>query len=80
LSNDYGPQSPALSIVIKLYEVVDYAGNVIPVVKLSDSPEKASGDADAIRVAKWTHFGTALDSATSAAAGKPASELERSKQ
>ncbi|HMY53721.1 MAG TPA: nicotinate phosphoribosyltransferase, partial [Candidatus Obscuribacter sp.] len=63
LSNDYGPDSPALSIVIKLAEVEDNAGRATPVVKLSDNPEKASGDKDAIRVAMWTHFGTPLDAA-----------------
>ncbi len=63
LSNDYDG-SPALSIVIKLSEVEDNAGKATPVVKLSDNPEKASGDRDAIRVALWTHFGTPLDSAT----------------
>lgn len=61
MSNDFGADSPAVSIVIKLVEVVDVDGRVIQVVKLSDTPEKASGDADAIRVAKWTHFGIALD-------------------
>jgi nicotinate phosphoribosyltransferase len=43
-------------MVIKLYSV-----NGIPVVKLSDSPGKATGDADALRVAKWTFFGQSLD-------------------
>jgi len=66
MSNDYGPESPAIPIVIKLIEVIGYDGSVIPVVKLSDSPEKASGDPDAIRVAKYTHLGTPLDSATAA--------------
>ena len=61
MSNDYGPDSPALSIVIKLAEVQDACGTVIPVVKLSDTPEKASGDPDAVRVAKWTHMGVPLD-------------------
>ena len=61
MSNDFGPDSPAVSIVIKLVEVIDNSGRVIPVVKLSDTPEKASGDADAVRVAKWTHFGIPLD-------------------
>jgi nicotinate phosphoribosyltransferase len=61
MSNDYGEESPAVSIVIKLAEVVDQHGTVIPVVKLSDNPEKASGDPDAVRVAKWTHLGTPLD-------------------
>jgi nicotinate phosphoribosyltransferase len=61
LSNDYGPESPALSIVIKLYSVKGRDGRVRPVVKLSDNPEKASGDRDAIRVAKWTHLDIHLD-------------------
>jgi nicotinate phosphoribosyltransferase len=61
MTNDYGSESPALSIVIKLAEVVDASNVVVPVVKLSDTPEKASGDADAIRVARWTHYGRALD-------------------
>jgi nicotinate phosphoribosyltransferase len=63
LSNDY-EGSPALSIVIKLYEVEDAFGIAIPVVKLSDNPEKATGDKDAVRVALWTHFGKALDQPT----------------
>ena len=61
MSNDYGLESPALAIVIKLSEVEDYDGSIIPVVKLSDTPEKATGDADAIRVVRWTHYGTPLD-------------------
>ena len=66
LSNDYGPDSPALSIVIKLAEVVNQNGKVIAVVKLSDSPEKASGDPDAVRVAKFTHLGIPLDAQSGA--------------
>jgi nicotinate phosphoribosyltransferase len=66
LSNDYGPDSPAVSIVIKLAEVEDTDGTIIHVVKLSDSPEKASGHPDAIRVAKFTHLGIPLDAQTSA--------------
>ena len=54
-TNDF-PGSPALNIVIKLYAV-----DGIPVVKLSDSPTKASGDPDAVRVARWVHSGRALD-------------------
>ena len=50
-----GEKSKALNMVIKLRDV-----NGIPVVKLSDSPGKAIGDADAIRVAKWTFFGEKL--------------------
>lgn len=48
--------SKALNIVMKLKEC-----NGIPVVKLSDSPTKAIGDKDALRVAKWTFFKTPLD-------------------
>jgi len=54
-TNDF-PGSPALNIVIKLTEC-----NGIPVVKISDSPTKAIGDVDALRVAMWTHFGKELD-------------------
>jgi len=46
----------ALNMVIKMVRL-----NGIPVVKLSDDPSKAVGDPDAIRVAKWTFFGTPLD-------------------
>jgi len=67
MTNDFGEESPALSIVIKLVEVTDNDGEVIHVVKLSDTPEKASGDKDAVRVAKWTHFGIPLDAAPQAA-------------
>jgi len=72
MSNDYGPDSPALKIVIKLYEVEEADGRVTPVVKLSDTPEKASGHKDAIRVALWTHMGTPLDAAPYAAAAPKA--------
>jgi nicotinate phosphoribosyltransferase len=61
MSNDFGPESPAVSIVIKLWEVEDEHGEVTPVVKLSDTPEKASGDPDAVRVAMWTHHHRPLD-------------------
>ena len=54
-TNDF-PGSPALNMVIKLFAV-----DGIPVVKLSDSPTKASGDSDAVRVARWVHSGRALD-------------------
>jgi nicotinate phosphoribosyltransferase len=50
-----GTKSKALNMVIKLRDV-----NGIPVVKLSDTPSKAIGDADAVRVAKWTFFGEKL--------------------
>lgn len=62
MSNDYGDESPALSIVIKLSWVEDPVdGSIIYVVKLSDTPDKASGEEDALRVAKYTHLGTPLD-------------------
>jgi len=48
--------SPALNIVIKLRSV-----NGIEVVKLSDDFGKATGDKDALRVAKWTFNGEPLD-------------------
>jgi nicotinate phosphoribosyltransferase len=68
LSNDY-EGSPALSIVIKLAFVEDPDGGApIYVVKISDTPEKATGDTDALRVAMWTHFGTPLDSGVKLAA------------
>jgi nicotinate phosphoribosyltransferase len=54
-SNDFDGPKP-LNMVIKLVKL-----NGIPVVKLSDDPSKAVGDRDAIRVARWTHFGTPLD-------------------
>lgn len=61
-TNDYdkpgGLPSKALNMVIKLSHC---AG--VPVVKLSDNPGKAIGDKDALRVAKWTFFGTPLDAA-----------------
>jgi nicotinate phosphoribosyltransferase len=61
-SNDYGPDSPALSIVIKMAWVQDpISGMIIPVVKISDTPEKATGDEDALRVAMWVHYGRSLD-------------------
>ena len=58
ITNDFGSyNSPALNMVIKLYDV-----NGIPVVKLSDSPSKATGDKDALRVALWTFMHKSLDS------------------
>ncbi len=48
--------SPALKIVIKLYEC-----DGVPVVKLGDGVGKVSGDPDAVRVAKWTFNGLPLD-------------------
>lgn len=55
LTNDF-PGSPALNMVIKLAHC-----DGVPVVKLSDVPTKAIGDRDALRVARWTFFGTGLD-------------------
>lgn len=46
----------ALNMVIKLESI-----NGIPVVKISDELSKAVGDLDALRVARWTFFGTPLD-------------------
>jgi nicotinate phosphoribosyltransferase len=43
--------SKALNMVIKMTTC-----DGVPVVKLSDVPTKATGDKDAIRVAKWTFF------------------------
>lgn len=54
-TNDF-EGSKALNMVIKLREVEG-----IPVVKLSDSPTKATGDKDALRVAMWTFFNKPLD-------------------
>jgi len=55
LTNDF-PPSKALDIVIKLMSV-----DGVPVVKLTDHPSKATGDRDALRVARWTFFQTPLD-------------------
>ena len=48
-TNDFGKQSPAMNMVIKLYSIDGH-----PVVKLSDVAGKATGAADALRVAEWT--------------------------
>ncbi len=56
-TNDY-QGSPALNMVIKMWSC-----NGVPVVKLSDVPTKQIGERDALRVARWTFFGTPLDSA-----------------
>ena len=53
--NSFGEKSKPMNMVIKLYSV-----NGIPVVKLSDNPAKATGDTDALRVAKYTFFGESL--------------------
>ncbi len=62
LTNDFekmsvpGEVSKALNMVIKMDRC-----NGVPVVKLSDIPSKAIGDADARRVAMWTFFNKPLD-------------------
>lgn len=56
--------SPALNMVIKLYSIApDKNSEFIPVVKLSDVITKATGDKDAIRVARWIFNRTPLDAA-----------------
>lgn len=55
LTNDF-ENSKALNMVIKLNTM-----DGIPVVKLSDDIKKATGDKDALRIAKWTFFGEPLD-------------------
>ena len=55
LTNDF-PGSKALNMVIKLSSC-----DRVPVVKLSDSPSKAIGDQDALRVARWTFLNQPLD-------------------
>jgi nicotinate phosphoribosyltransferase len=59
-TNDFtkpnGDVSKPLNMVVKLAKC-----DGVPVVKLSDTPTKAIGDRDALRVAKWTFFGQALD-------------------
>lgn len=55
-TNDF-PGSKALNMVIKMWMC-----NNIPVVKLSDVLGKQTGDADALRVARWTFGGHGLDS------------------
>jgi len=61
LTNDY-ENSPALNMVIKLRSVARALGlPFTQVVKLSEVITKATGDADALRVAKWIYFGIPLD-------------------
>jgi nicotinate phosphoribosyltransferase len=55
--NHDGVKSKPLNMVIKLRTC-----DGVDVVKLSDVPGKATGDEDAVRVAKWTFFNTPLDS------------------
>ena len=58
-SNDFlkkdGTKSKPLNIVIKLDKI-----DGLPVVKLSDTPTKAVGNKDALKVAMWTFFGKEL--------------------
>jgi len=59
LTNDYN--TPALNIVLKLRSVRrNKNSQEIQVVKLSDVPSKATGDADAVRIAKYIFLGTPL--------------------
>jgi len=61
LTNDY-ENSPALNMVIKLRSLARALGMPFTqVVKLSDVFTKATGDADALRVARWIYFGIPLD-------------------
>jgi len=47
-NSEFFRESPPLNMVIKLHSI-----NGIPVVKLSDSPEKETGERDALRVANY---------------------------
>lgn len=49
-TNDFGEESPALNMVIKLASVND-----IPVVKLSDVHSKCSGDAEMVQIYRTIH-------------------------
>ena len=55
-NSDFFRESPPLNMVIKLHSI-----NGIPVVKLSDSPEKETGEKDAIRVANYIFGRKGLD-------------------
>lgn len=55
-NSEFFRQSPPLNIVIKLHSI-----NGIPVVKLSDSPEKETGEIDALRVANYIFGRKGLD-------------------
>jgi nicotinate phosphoribosyltransferase len=55
-NSDFFRQSPPLNMVIKLHSI-----NEIPVVKLSDSPEKETGEKDALRVANYIFGRKGLD-------------------
>jgi len=58
-NSDFFRQSPPLNMVIKLHSI-----NEIPVVKLSDSPEKETGEKDALRVANYIFGRKGLDDDT----------------
>lgn len=55
-NSEFFRKSPPLNMVIKLHSIND-----IPVVKLSDSPEKETGEKDAIRVANYIFGRKGLD-------------------
>lgn len=55
-NSDFFLESPPLNMVIKLHSI-----DGIPVVKLSDSPEKETGERDAIRVANYIFGRKGLD-------------------
>jgi nicotinate phosphoribosyltransferase len=55
-NSDFFRESPPLNMVIKLHSI-----DGIPVVKLSDSPEKKTGERDAIRVANYIFGRKGLD-------------------
>lgn len=55
-NSDFFRKSPPLNMVIKLHTI-----DGIPVVKLSDSPEKETGEKDALRVANYTFGRKGLD-------------------
>jgi nicotinate phosphoribosyltransferase len=55
-NSDFFRESPPLNMVIKLHSI-----NCIPVVKLSDSPDKETGERDALRVANYIFGRRGLD-------------------
>jgi nicotinate phosphoribosyltransferase len=55
-NSEFFRKSPPLNIVIKLHSI-----NGIPVVKLSDSPDKETGERDALRVANYIFGRKGLD-------------------
>lgn len=55
-NSDFFRESPPLNMVIKLHSI-----DGIPVVKLSESPEKETGERDAIRVANYIFGRKGLD-------------------